>query len=377
MSNQRDKAEPQTASDPLRPTLQYMAEQSGMSVTTISRVLSGQGERYRISKQTETMVHELARKFNFVPDRPARELRLKKTLTIGLVVPDLSNPFFAAIAREVTFGSRKQGYSLYLCVSQDTTELEVQQLAVLKSRSVAGVVLCPVGQSSRHLEEFVQARYPIVLVDRFFPDLPLPYVSSDNVSAARRATELLIAHGHSRVACLQGVRGTSTNEFRICGYKEALAAHQLPIEEDLIVGDSFSVQSGYIGTQLLLTREPGVKAILALSNLNALGAIRALAEERLKIPEDISLVSFDDTPFCAYLRPPLTTVVQQSSSMGEVAVKLLFHQIHSPGCQAKGGVLLPATLVIRQSVGRVIPPRSTSHGQDHKVDLPRMPSSAL
>ena len=355
MSNQRDKAEPQTASDPLRPTLQYMAEQSGMSVTTISRVLSGQGERYRISKQTETMVHELARKFNFVPDRPARELRLKKTLTIGLVVPDLSNPFFAAIAREVTFGGRKQGYSLYLCVSQDTTELEVQQLAVLKSRSVAGVVLCPVGQSSRHLEEFVQARYPIVLVDRFFPDLPLPYVSSDNVSGARQATELLIANGHRRVACLQGVRGTSPNEFRIRGYRETLAAHQLPIEENLIVGDNFSEQSGYIETKLLLKREPGVKAILALSNANALGAIRALGEEQLKIPDDISLISFDDTPFSVCLATPLTTVAQQCSSIGEVAVKLLFDQIQSSRRQTHGGILLPTNLVVRQSVKRLEP----------------------
>jgi LacI family transcriptional regulator len=209
MVKERDVAEPKAALGTLRPTLQLMAERTGLSATTFSRVLTGQAERYRISEKTETTVRKLARGFNFVPNQLARGLRLKKTLTIGLIVPDLSNPLFAAIAREVASASRKQGYSVFLCDSQDTTELEVEELSLLQSRRVDGVMLCPVGQSSRHLEEFVEGRLPIVLVDRFFPDLQLPYVSSDNVSGARQATELLIANGHRRVACLQGVHGTS------------------------------------------------------------------------------------------------------------------------------------------------------------------------
>ena len=129
-----------------------------------------------------------------------------------------------------------------------------------------------------------------MLVDRFFADLPFPYVSSDNVSGARQATELLITSGHRRIACLQGLRGTSPNESRVRGYKEALTQHHLPIEENLIVGDSFTEQSGYIETKLLLRTEPGVRAILALSNLNALGAIRALTEEKRRIPDDVSII---------------------------------------------------------------------------------------
>ena len=355
MISQRDNAGTQAARDAVRPTLQRMAEQSGVSVTTISRVLSGQAEQYRISKKTETAVQELARESNFVPNHLARGLRLKKSLTIGLIVPDLPNPFFGAVAREVTLGSRQQGYAVFLCDSQDSTELEAEQLALLRSWHVEGVVLCPVGQSSRHLEEFVGGPLPIVLVDRFFPDLLLPYVTSDNVSGAREATEFLISHGHRRVACLQGLRGTSTNEFRIRGYKEALAAHQLPIEENLIVGDSFSERSGYIETKLLLEREPGVKAILALSSANGLGALRALAEARVRIPEDLSLISFGETPYSAYLTTPLTTVAQQYSSIGETAVKLLFDQIQSPRRRTNGGILLPTNLVVRQSVKRLEP----------------------
>jgi LacI family transcriptional regulator len=331
-------------------TLKHIADQSGVSATTISRVLTGQAGRYRISKETEAAVRKLAKELDFVPNQLARGLRLKKTLTIGLVIPDISNPFFAGIAQQATLGTRKHGYSVILCDSQDSTELEIQSLTLLQSRNVEGVVLCPVGRSSDHLMEFVSGKLPIVLVDRFFPELPLPYVSSDNVHGAKQATELLIENGHRRIACLQGLRSTSPNEFRIAGYKEALAKHHIPIDETLIVGDSFTEQSGYIETKLLLKTQPDVTAILSLCNLNALGAIRALAEEKRNIPKDISIISFDDPPYSAYLATPMTTVAQSYSEMGEVAVKLLFDQIQSSRGQTKGGILLPTSLVDRKSV---------------------------
>ena len=356
MIHEKSNPQPPVLPGRIQPTLQGIADQSGLSVTTISRVLSGQASRYRISKETEVTVRKLAKDSSFVPNQLARGLRLKKTLMIGLVIPDISNPCYAGIAHQVLVGIRKYGYSVILCDSQDDTGLEVQSLALLQSRSVEGVVLCPTGRSSQHLTPFVGGRLPIVLVDRFFPDLPLPYVSSDNVAGARQATELLITSGHRRIACLQGLRGTSPSEFRVRGYKEALAHHHLPIENNLIVGDSFTEQSGYIETKLLLRTEPGVKAILVLSHLNGLGAIRALTEEKRRIPDDVSIISFDDTPYFSYLATPLTAVAQANSEMGEVAVKLLFDQIQSPHRQTKGGILLPTTLVMRESVKRLASP---------------------
>jgi len=356
MIHEKSNPQPPVLPGRIQPTLQGIADQSGLSVTTISRVLSGQASRYRISKETEVTVRKLAKDSSFVPNQLARGLRLKKTLTIGLVIPDISNPCYAGIAHQVLVGIRKYGYSVILCDSQDDTGLEVQSLALLQSRGVEGVVLCPTGRSSQHLAPFVGGRLPIVLVDRFFPDLPLPYVSSDNVAGARQATELLITSGHQRIACLQGLRGTSPSEFRVRGYKEALAHHHLPIENNLIVGDSFTEQSGYIETKLLLRTEPGVRAILALSHLNGLGAIRALTEEKRRIPDDVSIISFDDTPYFSYLATPLTAVAQANSDMGEVAVKLLFDQIQSPHRQTKGGILLPTTLVMRESVKRLASP---------------------
>ena len=338
-----------------QPTLQVIAEQCGVSVTTISRVLSGQAVRYRISKKTEARVRKLAKETNFVPNQIARGLRLRRTHTIGLVVPEISNPFFASIAHQVNSGTRTTGYSLIVCGTDDDIQLEKQSLNLLRSRNVEGVILCPVGQSSEHLREFVGGVLPIVLVDRFFPDLSLPYVSSDNVAGARQATELLIANGHRRIACLQGLRGTSPNELRVQGYTEALTRHYIPINEALIAGDSFSEQSGYIETKLLLTTQPDVRAIVALSNLNGLGAIRALTEEKRRIPEDVSIVCFDDPPYAPYLATPLTTVAQMHSEMGTVALKLLFDQIKSSNGPTNKGILLPTTLVVRKSVKKLEP----------------------
>src|SRR6185295_229951 len=167
---------------------------------------------------------------------------------------------------QVTLGTHKHGYSPVFCDSEDSLELEKQSLALLQSQSVEGIVLCPMGQSSEHLAKFVGGRVPIVLVDRYFQDLALPYVSSDNAAGAKEATELLIANGHRCIACLQGLHGTSPNESRKRGYQEALGAHHIAVDESLIVGDGFSEQSGYIETKLLLKTRPDVTAILAFSN---------------------------------------------------------------------------------------------------------------
>jgi LacI family transcriptional regulator len=334
-------------------TLKRIADLADVSMTTVSRVLSGQGARYRISKETQAAVQKLAREFNFVPNRLARSLRLKKTQTVGLIIPDISNPFFAAIARQIALGTRKQGYSIILCDSQESEDLEINSLELLRAQHVEGIILCPVGLSAEHLSEFKSRGTSVVVVDRIFPDLDLPYVGSDNLAGARTATEFLLQNGHRKIACLQGLRKTFPNELRVRGYREAFAHRHVPVDENLIVGDSFGEQSGYIETKLLLKTQNDMTAILALSNQIALGSIRALTEEKLRIPDDISIIGFDDQPYSAYLATPLTAVAQQPAEMGEVVVKLLFDQIHFPSKPARGGILLPTTLVVRQSVKKI------------------------
>jgi len=345
-------------------TLKDMAQQLGVSATTVSRVLSGQARQYRISKKTEAAVRRLAAEANFSPNRVARGLRLNKTESIGVVIPDVSNPFFAGIVRQIALGARNCGYSVIVCDSQETEELEIESLDLLRGRGVEGIVLCPVGRSAEHLLRFEEGDLPIVLADRYFPGLRLPFVASDNFGGAQEATAHLVHSGHQRIACLQGLVGTSPNEDRLRGYKEALRANQIALDEALIVGDSFGEQNGYIAVKLLLKTAHEFTAILAFSNLIALGAIRALSEEGLAIPADVSLVSFDDQPYSAYLAAPMTTVAQSSAEMGQIAVKLLFDRIHAPQRVVRGGILLPTSLVVRASV-RTLHEWKTERDQRH------------
>jgi len=328
-----------------KPTLKSIAEQLDLTPTTISRVLSGKGDQYRISQQTQKRIRELAERLNYSPDHIARGLRLKKTSTIALIVPDIANPYFATIAHHITAEARKRGHSVLLSDSQENTQQEIDAIKVMESRNVDGMIICPVGDSSTHLEKFVDGSKPVVLADRYYKELNIPSVSSDNTSGAREATEYLLDHGHRRIACLQGLPKSLPNQDRIAGYREALQEH---FDEQLIVGDNFSKQSGYVAARTLLRAEAKFTAIFALNNQIALGALQALAEEGLGIPEDVSIITFDDFPYAEYLATPMTTVKQRNEEMGQIAAQMLFSQLDSQ--KASQGLLLPTQLIERASV---------------------------
>ncbi|MFZ5833146.1 MAG: LacI family DNA-binding transcriptional regulator [Planctomycetota bacterium] len=331
-------------------TLKTIAEQLGLTPTTVSRVLSGKGDQYRISQKAQRRVRELARKLNFSPNQIARGLRLSKTSTIGLILPDISNPYFATIARHVTAEARRREYSVLLCDSNEDTKYEIEAIQLIRSRNVDGLVLCPVGVSDEHLAELVESDQPVVLVDRYYPDLAIPSVTSDNLGGAREATEYLIRHGHKRIACLQGLQDSAPNRDRVLGYREALSHHDIPIDEELIVGDSFSQRSGYVATRLLHARTE-FTAIFALSNQIALGSLQVISEAGLDIPNDVSIIAFDDSPYAPFLATPMTTVEQRNAEMGQIAAQLLFASFESR--KSSQGLLLPTRLIERDSVANI------------------------
>jgi len=336
-----------------RPTLKAIARQLGVSVTTVSRALNGKAEQYGISKKTEQAVLRAAKKLHFSPDPVARGLRLNQTLSIGLLIPDIANPYFAEIAKNVEMAARRGGYSVILCDTQESTALEVESLALLRGRKVDGLVIAPVGQSAQHLEELQDGGLPAVVIDRYFPRLNLPYVVSDNYKGALEATSHLVEHGHRTIACVQGLARTSPNRDRVRGYQAGLKKHGIAVDTSLVVGSGFGEENGYVHAKLLLKKKRGVTAILALSNLIALGILRALSEDGLKVPGDISIICFDDQPYCAYLNTPMTTVDQDNEQMGQIAVRLLLEQIQAPGRPTGEGIMLPTRLIERASVKRL------------------------
>lgn len=325
-----------------------------MSISTVSRVLNGKSDRYRISKETQQLILDAAKELDYSPNQLARGLRLKRTNTIGYIIPDISNPFFASIAKSVEKSARKSGYSIILCDSEENTEIEENLLQLMLDRKVDGLIISPVGLQVSHLVNIQQRKIPIVLLDRYFPELSIPFVTSDNYRGSLEAVNMLIENGHVRIACIQGLRNTSPNNDRVKGYIDAHKNHGITVDKNLIVGDSFGEENGYIETKLLLKQNNSPTAIFAVSNLISLGAIRAIAEEGLNVPDDVSMISFDDQPYSRFLSTPMTTVSQQSTQIGQIAIKLLIDQIESNRQLDPKGIFLPTKLVVRDSVKRNI-----------------------
>lgn len=331
-------------------TMQNVAAKIGVSITTVSRVLSGQAQKYRISKQTADAVFKVAAEMGYVPDQVARGLRIRRTNTIGLIIPDISNPFFSTIARYIEINARKYGYSTILSDCQEDTQMEIESIHLLQSRKVDGLILCPIGEDSDHLRAIVNSGLPIVIVDRYFPELACSYVISDNYKGALEAVSYLIENNHHSIGCIQGRINTSVNINRVRGFRDAFKKSNIPLDESLIVGENFGKKDGYIGAKILLSRKTRPSAIFSASNLISLGAMRAILEEGLTIPDDISMISFDDQPYSDYLVTPMTTVAQQTSEIGQIAFTLLHSQMKSENKPMIEGIILPTKLIIRKSV---------------------------
>jgi LacI family transcriptional regulator len=339
-------------------TLEQVAAAAGVSPSTASRALAGKARQCRISEKTERAILHAARELGFRASHVARSLRTQRSGLIGVLVPDASNPLFAAIARAATICAERQGLSTLLADCHDSLDHEKELLTQLQSRQVEGLIICPIGESCSHLQMLVHSSANVVIVDRWFNDLRLTTVTSDNERGAYDATCALLDMGHQQIGCLQGRPGTSTNNERLRGFKKALRAYKIMPNSALIRGDDFSEASGYRSTCELIDMHPDLSAIFAFGNQNSLGAFRAFSEHKLKVPQDISLVAFDDTPYTEYLAPPLSVVRQNVEVIGHKAAELLIQQIQTETIPRKRVHRVPVELVLRDSIGRFVVDRS-------------------
>lgn len=332
-------------------TLEQVAAAAGVSTSTASRALAGKARQCRISAKTEEAILLAAKGLGFQASHVARSLRSRKSGLIGLLVPDASNPFFAAIAREATIRAEQHGLSTLLADSHDSIEHEQELLTHLLSRQVEGLIICSIGGSHGHLKSLEQSGASVVVVDRWFSDLRLPTVTSDNEHGAFVATIAMIEKGHRRIGCLQGRPGTSSNDERLLGFHRAFRAGRLEADPRWIRGDDFSEASGYRATCELLDGCPDISAIFAFSNQNALGALRAFGERQLTIPHDLSLVMFDDAAFAQYMASPLSVIRQDVETIGRTAAELLIDQIQRGRRPDELIHRTPIEFVSRESIG--------------------------
>jgi LacI family transcriptional regulator len=341
-------------------TLKDIAEKTGVSVSTVSRVLHDNSKKYKIGEQTQIQVKQAAKDLGYRINTLARGLRLRKTNEIGVIVPDIANPFFSAVIKSLAGELRKGGYNFIVYDTDEDIALERSAIRSLMEKRVDGLIIASVGQDFSHIEKIRDAEIPLVMIDRCFDALDVDSVSVDNVKGALFAVNHLIHEGHTRIAFIQGLPGTYANETRLEGYKQALRDAGIAIDEHLIVGDDFRSLNGYLETKHLLTLASPPTAIFTAGDLIALGALEACRESSVSIPHDLSLVTFDDPSFTSYLSPALTAIEQPITKMTEMAVAMLYRRMRNPADECRR-VLLEPKLNVRSSVARLSTLKHVTH----------------
>ncbi len=336
-------------------TMKDIANELGLSVSVVSRVLSGKADQFRISGKSRDAVRAAAKKHGFTPNQLARGLRLRKSNTIGLLIPDISNMFFSDVARAVEKNARRRGYAIVLCDTEENEAIERKSLEILLSRKVDGFIVAPVSDSldCTHLLDVLRDETPVVLLDRFFPGAALPYVTSDNRSGGYRATRHLLEQGHRAIGFIQGIPNSQTNLDRLAGYRRALDEFDVPFRQEFVVGNDFGDLNGYHSALKLVRHDPRPTALFVTSSVGALGAMRACAETGVRIPADISLIAFDDYPYAALLTPPLTTIAQQTQAIGKAACDLLLDWLDTGEAPIEQHLVLDTALMSRGSVAPI------------------------
>lgn len=338
--------------------LSDIARITGLSVTTISRVINGKAKHYRISKKTQEIVHNAVKALGYRPNALAQSLRTNYTQTIGLLLPSFENPFFASIAAAVIREAAKSGYMVMVLDTRESPDEEKRALETLQSRRVDGIVMVPCGYEAEPLEK-LDKEIPLVLIDRYFENSDLTCACTDNFRGAYDATKRLIDMGHEDILCIQGVPRAITSVRRVDGYLTALRDAGLE-DRALVCGNEFSIDNGYLQTQLAISSGKVFSAIFALSSTNLLGSLRALRDHNLKVPDDISLISFDDNVYLNYLNPPISCVAQPLDLISIAAVDRLLARLGLPkhrdedskriSANGNNMIEIPPQIIIRDSI---------------------------
>ncbi|HXU85110.1 MAG TPA: LacI family DNA-binding transcriptional regulator [Verrucomicrobiae bacterium] len=342
-------------------TIADVARRAGVSTATVSRVLSGVG---RARPETHARVEAAARDLGFRPSDVARSLKRRSTLTLGLIVTDIENPYFPQLVRAVEDAAIGEGYAILLCNADEDPEREASYLDLLVERRVDGLIVAASTIGSRQGEWLARAPLPAVLVNTASPGTELPTIVSDNRGGGATAARHLLELGHRRFGYLMPPPRNLDAPDRLAGVRDALEAAGLTVdgaEAALAIGNGApTVTGGEMAMIALLARAPRPTAVIAYNDLMAIGAMRAIRDRGLRVPADVSLVGFDDVAFAAYVEPALTTLRQESAEMGRWAVATLTARIKAdrdegeteavPPAPAERRVV-PVQLVVRASTG--------------------------
>ena len=330
-------------------TIKDVAGLAGVSTMTVSRVINRSGYA---SEETKVRVEQAIAALGYVPNALARHLRSKRTRTIALVLSDVTNPFFTTVARGVEDVAASHRFAVMFCNTDESEVEEAESLQMVIERQIDGVLLVPAGSSPDPFTLLHTHGVPVVVQDRRVSTPAVDQVRSDSRVGAYRLVRHLIELGHTRIAMISGPHRISTSADRIAGYRRALADAGLPFDPSIVHDAGFSIEAGYAMAREILATTPRHTAIFAANNFIAFGAIRAIRDGGLVVPDDVSVVCFDDMPEDWLLDPFLTCIEQDAYAMGRRAAELLFQRLASSAPARRRSIILPVRVVIRRSTAR-------------------------
>ncbi len=311
-------------------TIRDIAKIANVSPATVSRVINDSGY---VKRETRDCVENIIKENGYVPNLLARSLSKNVTDTIGVVVPDINNPFFGEVIKGITLTAEKHNLNILLCDTNECEKSERRYLEILKGQKLKGIIITPTSDANEFNAEYLQFMenmgIPIVLVDRDVKHSKFGGVFIDNVAGAFEAVQALIKNDHRRIAVIAGPKTSKPGRDRLRGYKQALEDYGLPFDEKLVFYGDFKLQSGYEITKKIFDLNPIPTAVFSSNNMMTLGCIKYLEEHGKEIGEDISLIGFDEIEILNILNIKISVIDRPTFDMGEIAIKILLEKLEN------------------------------------------------
>ena len=328
------------------PTIYDVAKLAKVSSITVSRVINKSGyASEEVRERVEAAIAELG----YVPNTLARSLRSKRTDTLALVLTDITNPFFTQVARGVEDAASDAGFTVIYCNTDESEDEEAKYLSVLMQKQVDGFLLVPACSTSRSVGFLNDQRAPVVVMDRRLAGAKADMVRCDSVDGAYRLVRLLQEAGHRRIAILTGPKEVSTAEDRVAGYVKAMQEAGV-VDQSLVYYGRFTQKSGYEMAAQAVAADPRPTALLAANNFIAIGALKALRQAGLRVPQDLSIAAFDDLPEEMVVEPFLSVASQPAYEMGRRATELLLGRLSGEVSGDRQEIVLPVEIIVRDSI---------------------------
>ena len=326
-------------------TLKMVAERAEVSVNTASRAINNKPD---INLETKKRVLQIAKELGYIRNAAAVALRTKKTGTIGVVIADNRNPFYAEVLNGMEEAAREKNYHIILANTQRDYKKEEEAINLLLAKRVDGLLITPVQDKDDDIKNLITANIPFVVVGRDFKNIEVDAIYNDEVKGGFLATEYLIKKGHKRIALINGFLYKSPAKGRLEGYKKALNKYRISLDESLISVGDINIEDGHERTKQMLEKDLNFTAIFVYNDMMAFGAMQAIKEKGLRIPEDIGLVGYDDIPFSSLISPALTTIRLKKQDLGVESVKLLLSRINGIRKKTKK-IISDVELIIRET----------------------------